>query len=77
MAHMKHSHVRQRLMFLEQLAHMTHGHMRLVFLKLVMLERIPYVWRVCYQRGLPRLVFRHKKKLPKEILNVPFKCKPS
>ena len=37
---MKQSHVRQRLVFLEQLAHMTHGHVRLVFLKLVILELI-------------------------------------
>ena len=37
---MKQSHVRQRLVFLEQLAHMTHGHVRLVFLKLVILERV-------------------------------------
>ena len=40
---MKQSHVRQRLVFLEQLAHMTHGHVRLVFLKLVILERIRYI----------------------------------
>ena len=39
---MKQSHVRQRLVFLEQLAHMTHGHVRLVFLKLVILELIRY-----------------------------------
>ena len=38
---MKQSHVRQSLVFLEQLAHMRHGHVRLVFLKLVILERIP------------------------------------
>ena len=37
---MKQSHVRQRLVFLEQLAHMTHGHVRLVFFKLVILELI-------------------------------------
>ena len=45
-AHMKHSHVRQRLVFLEQLAHMTHGHVLLVFLKLVILELIRY-YRTC------------------------------
>ena len=39
---MKQSHVRQSLVFLEQLAHMRHGHVRLVFLKLVILELIHF-----------------------------------
>ena len=61
---MKQSHVRQSLVFLEQLAHMRHGHVRLVFLKLVILERILANWcilhkdeinqeRVWHSRGYP------------------------
>ena len=37
---MKQSNVHKNLVFFEQLAHMRHGCVRLVFLKLVILERI-------------------------------------
>ena len=43
---MKQSHVRQRLVFLKQLAHMAHGNVRLMFLKLVILELILHLYEV-------------------------------